>query len=123
MIVCLIPLPEVVEASRSDSTNPVPCRVHAESPAAILAFDYFSRGYSENSNTDRYLINSAKEFESDKVVGSIVHIDADYGIQGQLPLLITNRTSKLIYLFDNRLLLFIASIMTCVARVPRLSMQ
>lgn len=123
MIVCLIPLPEVVEASRSDSTNPVPCRVHAESPAAILAFDYFRRGYSENSNTDRYLINSAKEFESDKVVGSIVHIDADYGIQGQLPLLITNRTSKLIYLFDNRLLLFIASIMTCVARVPRLSMQ
>jgi hypothetical protein len=123
MIVCLIPLPEVVEASRSDSTNPVPCRVHAESPAAILAFDYFRRGYSENSNTDRYLINSAKEFESDKVVGSIVHIDADYGIQGLLPLLITNRTSKLIYLFDNRLLLFIASIMTCVARVPRLSMQ
>jgi hypothetical protein len=107
----------------SDSTNPVPSRVHAESPAAILAFDYFRRGYSENSNTDRYLINSAKEFESDKVVGSIVHIDADYGVQGQLPLLITNRTSKLIYLFDNRLLLFIASIMTCVARVPRLSMQ
>lgn len=77
MIVCLIPLPDVVEASRSDSTNPVPFRVHVESPAAILAFDYFRRGYSENSNTDRDLINSAKEFELDKVFGSIVHIDAD----------------------------------------------
>ena len=75
MIVCLIPLPDVVEASRSDSTNPVPFCVHVESPAAILAFDYFRRGYSENSNRD--LINSAKEFELDKVVESMVHIDAD----------------------------------------------
>jgi len=57
---------------------------------------------------------------------SVAHIDADrkdYEIQGQLPILITNRISRLIYLFDNRLLQFIASIMTCVARVPRLSMQ
>ena len=66
--------PKHVKASRSDSTNPVPFCVHVESPAAILAFDYFRRGYSENSNTDRDLINSAKEFELDKVVGSIVHI-------------------------------------------------
>jgi hypothetical protein len=79
MIVCLIPLPDVVKATRSDSTNQVPfcVHVHVESPAAILAFDYFRRGYSENSNTNRDLINIAKEFELDKVVGSIVHIDAD----------------------------------------------
>jgi hypothetical protein len=126
MIVCLIPLPDIVEASRSDSTNPVPFRVHVESPASILAFDYFRRGYSENSNTDRDLINSAKEFELDKVVGSIVHIDpVNNRLRNSRSGTFTNynRTSKLIYLFDNRLLLFIASIMTCVARVPRLSMQ
>ena len=74
---CLIPLPNVVEASRSDSTNQVPFCIHVESPVAILAFYYFRRGYSENSNTDRDLINSAKEFELDKVVGSIVQFDAD----------------------------------------------
>ncbi|MFY9566735.1 MAG: hypothetical protein WAQ29_10320 [Nitrososphaeraceae archaeon] len=67
----------VPKTSMSDSTNPVPFRVHVESPAAILAFDYFRRGYSENSNTNRDLINSAKEFELDKVVESIVHIEAD----------------------------------------------
>ncbi|MFZ0202487.1 MAG: hypothetical protein WAL46_02205 [Nitrososphaeraceae archaeon] len=77
MIVCLIPLPDVVMARRSDSTNQVPFCVHVESPAATLAFDYFRRGYSENSNTDRDLINSAREFELDKVVGSIVQFDAD----------------------------------------------
>ena len=77
MIVSLIPLPDIVEARRSDSTNQVPFCVHVESPAVILAFDYFRRGYSENSNTDRDLIKSAKEFELDKVVESIVHIEAD----------------------------------------------
>ncbi|MGA9166018.1 MAG: hypothetical protein WB053_01435, partial [Nitrososphaeraceae archaeon] len=66
-----------VMARRSDSTNQVPFCVHVDSPAAPLAFDYFRRGYSENSNTDRDLINSAKEFELDKVVGSIVQFDAD----------------------------------------------
>jgi hypothetical protein len=77
MIVSLTPLPDIVEARRSGSTNQVPFCVHVESPAAILAFDYFRRSYSENSNTDRDLINNTKEFELDKVVGSKVHIDAD----------------------------------------------
>jgi hypothetical protein len=77
MIVCLIPSSDVVEASRSDLTNPVPFRVHVESPVAILAFDYFRRAYSKDSNTDRDLSNSAKEFELDKVVVGIVRVDAD----------------------------------------------
>jgi hypothetical protein len=36
MIVSLIPLPDIVEARRSDSTNQVPFCVHVESPAVSL---------------------------------------------------------------------------------------
>ena len=48
-----------------------------EFPAAILALTILEVVIVKNSKADRDLINSAKEFEIDKVAGSIVHIDAD----------------------------------------------
>jgi hypothetical protein len=50
MIVSLIPLPDIVEARRSDSTNQVPFCVHVESPAVSCTFVFKKCWTDTNKN-------------------------------------------------------------------------